>query len=65
MDPKIIHTRSHPDPEPVTIVDNPKNLIRKRNTTEGQGSSSPLHMATSLPEKLVTIQDIEFDLPFE
>jgi hypothetical protein len=63
--PKRIHTRSHPDPEPVTIVDNPEKLLRKRNIVEGQGSNSPLHRATSLPEKLVTIQDIEFDLPFE
>ena len=63
--PKRIHTRSHLDPEPVKIIDNPEKIIRKRNTAEGQGSSSPLHRATSLPEKLVTIQYIDFDLPFE
>jgi hypothetical protein len=65
LSPKRIHTRSHPDPKPVTIVDNPKKLIRKRNTVEGQGSSVPLQTATSLLDNLVTIQDIEFDLPFE
>jgi hypothetical protein len=40
-------------------------LIRKRSTTESQGSSSPPPRETSLPEKFVTIQDIQFDLPFE
>jgi hypothetical protein len=65
MAPKIIHSRSHPDPEPITIVDNPEKLIRKRNIVEGQGSSSPLLSENFLPEKLITIMDIEFDLPFE
>jgi hypothetical protein len=32
---------------------------------EGQGSIIPLHRATSLPDKLVTIQDLEFGIPFE
>jgi hypothetical protein len=63
--PKIIHTRSHPDPEPVTTIDNPKKLLRKRNTVEGQGSSNPLLRENSLLEKLISIHDIEFDLPFE
>jgi hypothetical protein len=53
--PKQIHIGSHHDLEPVTIVDNPEKLIRKRNTVEGQGSISPLQRSTSLPEKLVTI----------
>jgi hypothetical protein len=63
--PKRIHTRSHPDPEPVKVVDNPEKLIRKRSLAEIQGSSSPPPRETSLPEKFVTIQDIQFDLPFE
>jgi hypothetical protein len=28
--PKRIHTISHLDPEPVTVVDNPEKLIRKK-----------------------------------
>jgi hypothetical protein len=55
MAPKIIHTRSHPDLEPITTIDNPENLLIKRNTVEGQCSNNPLHRATSLTEKLVTI----------
>jgi hypothetical protein len=40
-------------------------LLRKRNIVEGYGRHSPLHRYTSLPKKIVTIQDLEFDLPFE
>jgi hypothetical protein len=63
--PKRIHTRYHPDPEPATVVDDLEKLLRKRNTVEGYRSHIPLHRATSLLKKLVTIQDLEFDLPFE
>jgi hypothetical protein len=63
--PKIIHTRSHLDPELVKVTDDPKKLIRKISLAESQGSSSPPPRETSLPEKFVTIQDIQFDLPFE
>jgi hypothetical protein len=63
--PKRIHTRSHPDPEPAIAVDDPEKLLRKKNTVEGFGSHSPLHRSTSLPENLVAIQDLEFDISFE
>ena len=56
--PKRIHTRSHLDPEPVKVVDDPEKLIRKRSLAESQGSSSPPPRETSLLEKFVTIQDI-------
>ena len=62
---KRIHTRSHPDPEPVKVVDNPEKIIRKRSIMESQVCSSPPPRTTSLPGKFVTIQDIQFDLPFE
>lgn len=51
--------------------------MRKRSLTEIQGSNSPLSRfnslpeniplsrSNSLPEKFETIQDIEFDLPFQ
>ena len=60
-----MHTKSHPDPEPVKVVDKPEKLFEKISTAESQGSSSTLPRATSLPEKLFIIQDINFDLPFE
>jgi hypothetical protein len=65
VDPKRIHTRTHHDPEPFKVVYDPKKLIRKRSLEEIQGSSSPPPRETSLPEKFVTIQDIQFDVPFK
>jgi hypothetical protein len=56
--PKRVYTRSHPDLEPATTVDDPKKLLRKKNTVEGSGSHNPLHRSNSLPEKLVAIQDL-------
>jgi hypothetical protein len=29
--PKRVFTRSHPDPEPATTIDNPEKLLRKKN----------------------------------
>ena len=65
LDLKIIYARSHPNPKPAKVVDDPEKLIRKISLAESQGSSSPPLRETSLPEKFVTIQDIQFDLPFE
>jgi hypothetical protein len=62
--PKRIHTRSHPDPDDIKVVDDPEKLIRKTSLAKSEGSSSPPPRGTSLPEKFVTIQDIQFDLPF-
>jgi len=50
--PKRIHTRSHPDPELVKVVDDSEKLIRKISLAESQGSSSPPPRETSLPENL-------------
>jgi hypothetical protein len=63
--PKRIFTRSHPNPEPATAIDNPEKLPRKKIVTEGSGSHSPFHISPSLLEKLVALQDLEFDIPFE
>jgi hypothetical protein len=63
--PKRVFSRSHLDPEPATAIDNPEKLLRKKNATEGSGSHSPLHRSPSLPEKLVSLQDLEFDISFE
>lgn len=63
--PKIIHTRSHPDPEPPRILYDPKKLIRKKILTEIQWSISPPPRSNSLPERFFTIENIKFDIPFE
>ena len=65
MAPKIFYTRSHPDPQPTAAVDNPEKLLGKRNIVEGFGSHSPLHRSNSLLEKLIAIQDPEFDISSE
>jgi hypothetical protein len=60
--PKRIFTRSHPDPEPATTIDNPEKLLRKKTIMEGLGSHGPFHRPPSLLEKLVSLQDLEFDI---
>ena len=65
MAPKKVYTRSHPNPKPATTIDDPEKLLRKKNIVEGYGSHSPLHRSNSLPEKLIAIQDLEFDISFE
>lgn len=61
----MIYTRAHPDPKPPKVVDNPQKLIRKRSLTESQESNNPLPRVNSLLESFSTVEDIEFDLPFE
>jgi len=63
--PKRVFTRSHPDPEPATTIDNPKKLLRKKNIAEGSGNHNPLLRSPSLPEKLVSLHDLEFDISFK
>ncbi len=58
MDPKRIHTRANPDPDPPEILDNPERILRRRSLAESQGSNSPLSRANSLPENLDTIEYI-------
>jgi len=65
MDPKIIHTRDHPDLNPPNILDNSQKLIRKKILMGSQGSNCPLPRANYFPESLLTIENIQFDLPFE
>jgi hypothetical protein len=65
MAPKRTYTRAHPDPEPAIAVDNPKKLLKKKNIAEGFENHNPLHRSFSLPEELVDIQDLDFDLFFE
>ena len=65
MPPKRVFTSSHPDPELAIAIDNLEKILRKKNTAKGSGSHSPLHRSPSLPEKLVSLKDLEFDIYFE
>ena len=62
---KRIFTRSHPNPNPHAIVDNPEKILRKTPRSENPTINKPLHKAISLPENLATLQDIQFNLHFE
>ena len=46
-------------------VDNPEKLLKKKNIAEGFKNHNPLHRSFSLPEELIDIQDLDFDLFFE
>jgi len=77
LDRKRIFTTAHPNPNSAEFLDNLEKLVRKRSLTESQGSNIPLcrfnsllennpfSRSNSLPEKLETIKDIEFDFPFQ
>jgi hypothetical protein len=63
--PKRAYTQSHPDPEPAIATDNPEQLLRKKTIVEGSVRHNPLQKSPSLPEELVAIQNIDFDIFFE
>lgn len=65
LDPKKIYSRANPDPKPPKIVDNLEKFLRKKSLTESQASDNPLPKLNYLPEILVTVEDLEFDLAFE
>ena len=45
--------------------DTSQKPVKKIGSSESHGSNSPLPRAQSFPNKLETLQDIEFDLKFE
>ena len=62
---KIYYTRSNPDPKPSIIVDNLDRIGKKTKQIEDLDAKVSLIRANSLPQELVSLQDIEFDLKFE
>ena len=65
MAPRRIFTKSHPEPNPPGIVENPEKILRKTPRSESYNVSKPIHKASSLPENLKNLQDIQFDSHFE
>jgi hypothetical protein len=59
--PKKVYTRSHPDPEPAIVTDNPEQLLRKKTVAEGSVSHTPFHKSLSFSGELVTFQNPDFD----
>ena len=62
---RVHYTRSNPDLEPVVIVDIPDRVLKKNKKLESLGNKNSLIKENSLPNKLSSLQDIEFDLAFE
>jgi hypothetical protein len=59
--PKKVYTRSHPDPEPAIVTDNPEQLLRKKTIVEGSVSHTPFHKSLSFSGEPVTFQNPDFD----
>ena len=62
---KFYYTRSNPDPKPIVIVDNLDRIRKKNKQTEYLDAKFSLIRANSLPQELVSLQDIPFDLKFQ
>ena len=62
---KVYYTRSNPDPKPVVIVENPDRIGKKKKQLENLEVEVLLKRVNSLPQDLVSLQDIDFDLKFE
>lgn len=65
MASRKIHARSHPDRDPPEVVSDSKKILRKNKFQEGEASNNPLQRSYTLPKSIVTVENIESDLPFE
>ena len=62
MDPRKIHTRAHPNPDPPEIVDNPESILRKSPRIKlSIVFRSPLR-PNSVPENISALQQSQVDL---
>ena len=62
MASKKIHNRSHLDPNPPEIVDNPESILRKSPKSKTSIVVRPVHRANFVPENLTALQDLQVDL---
>ena len=58
----MIYTRSHPDPNPPTVVDNPENILWKNPKAGNSPTIRTIHRASSASEHLTVSQDPRSDL---
>ena len=58
-----INTRSHPDPNPPTIVDNPERILWQTSRPGKPTTDRTIIRTRYVPEKLTTLTDPHFDLP--
>jgi len=59
------HMRSNPDLNPPPIVDDLEKLLRKIKSPPPESGSHKLVKTTSLPDQLLTVEDLSFDINFE
>ena len=61
------YTISNPEPDPVDPVDDPEILFRRHRyqTPQIQSGLAPLVRSVSLPAKLISLEDIPYDIKFE
>ena len=62
MAPRKIHTRTHPDPDPPEIVDDPEIILRKSPKIESSTIFISPPRANSVPENLLALQQSQVDL---
>ena len=62
MAPKKIHTRAHPDPDPLEIVDNPERILRKSPKIQFSTIFRSSLRANSVPENLSSLHKSQTDL---
>lgn len=61
------YTIANPDPDPADAIEDLEKLVQKHRyqVTEIQSGPNPLVRSTSLPTKVLSFEDIPFDLKFE
>ena len=57
-----INTRSHPNPNPPLIVDNPERILWQNSNSGKSAANRSLLRTNSVPENLVVLEDSHFDL---
>ena len=62
---KTYYTRSNSYPKPIFIVNNPNRIGKKKKQTKNLEAEVTLITVNSLPQELVSLQDIDFDQKFE
>jgi hypothetical protein len=60
--PKKVHTQSHPDTEPSTVIDNPEQLLRRKVLATSSASCTPLHKSPSFSGEPDILQNLDLDL---
>ena len=57
-----INTRSHPNPNPPLIIDNPERIIWHNSNSRKSIANRSLLRTNYVPENLVVLEDSHFDL---